>query len=289
MAAVAEQARTTVAAGGGPPQPVGPGLAPAAPQPARTGGARAVRDPHRPAQPGRTALHPPHRPHQQPVQPEPERHDRCQRQDHADHAAGRRLLKLGETPVGPTLDLHHYFLGADNTGRDAASLLLYGGRASLQIGISSAVICCAVATIVALIAGFSAGLRDALSRMLDVIWAFPVILLAICISTELLTHTRHGDRAVRHPGIQPVGTDRHHRGHLRAVTRTGRCAARCCLVNKEFVEAAIATGASNFRLIFSEILPNVVSTVIVAAAADGPQYAHRQRRFRSLLAFSRPP
>ena len=69
-------------------------------------------------------------------------------------------------------------------------LLLYGGRASLQIGIASALICCVVATVVALIAGFFGGMTDAiLSRIMDVIWAFPVILLAICISTELLTHS----------------------------------------------------------------------------------------------------
>ena len=70
---------------------------------------------------------------------------------------GGGILKLGETPIGPTGDLHHYFLGADNLGRDVAALLLYGGRASLQIGISSAVICCVIATIVALIAGFFGG------------------------------------------------------------------------------------------------------------------------------------
>src|ERR1700735_2646813 len=103
---------------------------------------------------------------------------------------GGGLLKLGETPIGPTLDFHHYFLGADNTGRDVMTLLLYGGRASLQIGIASAVICCVVATIVALVAGFYGGLTDTiLSRIMDIIWAFPVILLAIGISTELLTHS----------------------------------------------------------------------------------------------------
>ena len=178
---------------------------------------------------------------------------------------GGGILKLGETPIGPTLDLHHYFLGADNTGRDVASLLLYGGRASLQIGISSAVICCAVATIVALIAGFFGGVTDAiLSRIMDVIWAFPVILLAICISTELLTHTQGmaiGPFVIRASslwvptyiiaGIYVPYVYRPVRGQVLSV------------VNKEFVEAAIAQGASSFRLIFSEILPNVVSTVIV--------------------------
>jgi peptide/nickel transport system permease protein len=178
---------------------------------------------------------------------------------------GVGTLHLGETPIGPTWDPQHYFLGADDLGRDVAALLLYGGRTSLQIGIASAVICCVVATVVALIAGFFGGLVDAvLSRIMDIIWAFPVYLLAITIATELLTHSN---------GV-PVGPVRISadslwvptmiiafiyvpyvyrpiRGHVLSV------------VNKEFVEAAIAQGASNMRLMFSEILPNVVSTVIV--------------------------
>jgi len=178
---------------------------------------------------------------------------------------GGGLLKLGETPIGPTLDVHHYFLGADLLGRDVAALLLYGGRASLQIGVCSAVLCSLVATVVALIAGFFGGLTDTiLSRIMDVIWAFPVLLLAICISTELLTHSnglRVGLLTISAASLwtptviialiyipyvyRPV------RGQVLSV------------VNKEFVEAAIAQGASNFRIIFSEVLPNVVSTVIV--------------------------
>jgi peptide/nickel transport system permease protein len=178
---------------------------------------------------------------------------------------GGGVLKLGETPIGPTGDLHHYFLGADNLGRDVATLLLYGGRSSLQIGISSALICCVVATVVALVAGFFGGLVDAvLSRIMDIIWAFPVFLLSISISTELLTHGS---------GIQ-VGPVHFTAAslwlptaiiafvYLPYVYRPIRGQV-LSVINKEFVEAAIAQGASNLRLIFSEILPNVVSTVIV--------------------------
>ena len=101
---------------------------------------------------------------------------------------GGGTLGLGETPIGPTGDFSHYFLGADNLGRDVMARLLYGGRTSLQIGFGSAFVCCAIATIVALIAGFFGGVTDAiLSRLMDLIWAFPVYLLAICISTVLLT------------------------------------------------------------------------------------------------------
>jgi peptide/nickel transport system permease protein len=178
---------------------------------------------------------------------------------------GGGVLHLGETPIGPTWDIHRYFLGADGLGRDVFALLLYGGRTSLLIGIGSAVICCAAATVVALIAGFFGGTTDAiLSRLMDVIWAFPVYLLAILISTELLTHSSGFQVGLLHVGASSLLVPtliiafiyvpyvyRPVRGQVLSV------------VNKEFVEAAIAQGASNLRLIFSEILPNVISTVIV--------------------------
>src|SRR5262249_59044375 len=95
---------------------------------------------------------------------------------------GGGALHLGETPIGPPGDLSHYFLGADSTGRDVAALLLYGGRSSLLIGIGAAVLCTLAATVVALIAGFFGGVTDSIaSRIMDVIWAFPVFLLAISI------------------------------------------------------------------------------------------------------------
>src|SRR6266480_2835280 len=178
---------------------------------------------------------------------------------------GGGTLHLGETPIGPTWDLSHYFLGADSTGRDVAALLLYGGRSSLLIGIGAAVLCSLAATVVALIAGFFGGTVDALaSRLMDVIWAFPVYLLAISISTELLTHSNGFQFGPVHVSAASLWVPtiiiafiyvpyvyRPIRGQVLSV------------VNKEFVEAAIAQGAGNVRLLFSEILPNVVSTVIV--------------------------
>jgi peptide/nickel transport system permease protein len=81
-------------------------------------------------------------------------------------------LGLGSTPIGPTWDPRHYFLGADDQGRDVAARLLYGGRNSLLIGISAAVITCFFATIIGIVAGFFGGALDGvLSRLLDVVWA----------------------------------------------------------------------------------------------------------------------
>ena len=74
--------------------------------------------------------------HTDPFQLQPRRHDDHRRQGRAgDAAESTGGLGLGVTPIGPTWDLHHYFLGADDQGRDVAARLLYGGRNSLLIGI----------------------------------------------------------------------------------------------------------------------------------------------------------
>ncbi len=97
-------------------------------------------------------------------------------------------LGLGVTPIGPTWDPRHYLLGADNQGRDVAARLLYGGRNSLLIGAAAALMTCVIATLIGLAAGFFGGAIDGtLSRLLDIVWAFPVYLLAISLSTVLLT------------------------------------------------------------------------------------------------------
>lgn len=178
---------------------------------------------------------------------------------------GGGVLHLGETPIGPTWDLRHYFLGADAQGRDVAARLLYGGRSSLAIGIGSAVICCLIATVVALIAGYFGRAVDAvLSRLMDLVWAFPVYLLAISISTVLLTSANGLEVGPVHISASSLWLPtliialiylpyvyRPVRGHVLAATE------------KEFVEAAVSQGASDLRVIFSDILPNVISVVIV--------------------------
>jgi peptide/nickel transport system permease protein len=172
-------------------------------------------------------------------------------------------LGLGVTPIGPTWDPAHYFLGADDQGRDVAARLLYGGRNSLLIGTAAALLSCLLATVIGLVAGFFGGLVDGvLSRLLDVVWAFPVYLLAISLSTVLLTR-----------GLS-VGPFRLEAGSLLLpisiigvvyvpyVARPIRGEVMS-LREREFVEAAIGLGASTWRLLRRDILPNVVTTVIV--------------------------
>jgi peptide/nickel transport system permease protein len=172
-------------------------------------------------------------------------------------------LGLGVTPIGPTWDIRHYFLGADSQGRDVAARLLYGGRNSLLIGVSAALVTCLLGTLVGLVAGFFGGVVDGvLSRVLDVVWAFPVYLFAISLSTVLIAR-----------GIA-VGPLRLEAGSLLLpifiigvvyVPYVGRSVRGevLSLREREFVEAAIGLGASTWRLLRSDILPNVFTTVIV--------------------------
>jgi peptide/nickel transport system permease protein len=173
-------------------------------------------------------------------------------------------LGIGETPIGPTWH-SNYFIGADNQGRDVMARVLYGGRASLEISIGSAVFCCVIALLLGLIAGFFGRVTDSvLSRLMDLIWAFPVYLLAISLATVLLTKPNGIQWGPIHVDPSSLWTPtviiaiifvpyvfRPVRGQVLSVRE------------KAYVEAAIAQGASNLRLMFSEILPNVVSTMIV--------------------------
>jgi peptide/nickel transport system permease protein len=177
---------------------------------------------------------------------------------------GGGTLGIGVVPIGPTWR-SNYFLGADSQGRDVMARVLYGGRASLEIGIGSAVFCCLIALILALIAGFFGRFADTiLSRVMDLIWAFPVYLLAISLATVLLTLPNGLQWGFIH--VQPASlwvptiiialvyvpyVYRPVRGQVLSVRE------------KEYVEAAVAQGASSTRLMFNEILPNVVTTVIV--------------------------
>ena len=172
-------------------------------------------------------------------------------------------LGLGVTPIGPTWDPGHYFLGADNQGRDVMARLLYGGRNSLYIGITAAVLCCLIATGIGVVAGYAGGPLDAvLSRLLDVVWSIPVYLLAICLSVILLTSGLHLGPVTVQAGslwvpILIIGLV-----YVPYVARPIRGQV-IALRNRDFIQAAIGTGASDLRIMRREVLPNILPTVIV--------------------------
>jgi len=172
-------------------------------------------------------------------------------------------LGFGVTPIGPTWNFSHYFLGADDQGRDVFARLLYGGRSSLLIGTASALLCCIVASILGLIAGYFGGPIDwLLSRVFDIIWAFPIYLLAISLSVVLLTsglnigplHIGAGSLFLPILIIAAVFIPYVARP-LRGLTMSLR--------EREFIQAAIGSGSSDLRILWKEILPNAAPSVIV--------------------------
>jgi peptide/nickel transport system permease protein len=178
---------------------------------------------------------------------------------------GQAVLTPGGVPIGPQWFSAggKFVLGADTNGRDIAVRLLYGGINSLKIGIGSALICSFVAVVLSLLAAYYGGAVDFLiARFYDLIWAFPVLLLAIALGTALSINGFHHFGITVSPGSLWIPTlvisyvlipyvGRPLRGQLLS------------LREKEFVEAAVAQGAGPFRIMFNELLPNVSSTVLV--------------------------
>jgi peptide/nickel transport system permease protein len=177
---------------------------------------------------------------------------------------GRFVVKA-PTYLGPTW-WHadgRFVLGTDNLGRDVAVRILYGGRNSLMIGIGSALICTLLALTLALLAGYYRGGCDWLiSRFFDIIWAFPVLLLAIAISSALSINGFHHFGISIEPGSLWIPTLVISYVLIPYVGRPIR-GQILSLREKEFVEAAIGQGAGPLRVMFSDLLPNVASTVLV--------------------------
>jgi peptide/nickel transport system permease protein len=184
------------------------------------------------------------------------------------HAGGevREVVEPSGKAIGPQWFEAggRFFLGADgHLGRDEMVRLLYGGRSSLFIGIVAALITTLLAVTLGLLSGYYGGLTDTfISRIMDVIWSFPVVLLGIALGIALAVgglklgpiHLKSSSLWIPTLIIGVVYTPymaRPLRGEVLA------------LREKEFIEAAIAQGASDRRIMFLELLPNLLSTIIV--------------------------
>ena len=172
------------------------------------------------------------------------------------------VVSLDGIPIGPTWK-GEFFLGADTNGRDTAVRLLYGGRNSLLIGVAAALITTFLSIIFGSLAGYFRGFTDTvISRTLDVIWAFPVLLLGVALGTAL---TLSG------LSLGPIEIDSKSKWipiviiavvYVPYMARPIRGQV-LSLREREFVEAARAQGAGNVRIMLTEIFPNLTSTVIV--------------------------
>jgi peptide/nickel transport system permease protein len=172
------------------------------------------------------------------------------------------IISPSGIPVGPTWQ-GRYLLGADLVGRDVAVRLLYGGRASLEIAVIATFITMTFAILMATLAGYFGGFADAvLSRVLDVIWSFPVILLGIALGVALAAGglnlgvtTIQGNSLLVPAGI--IGF-----AYIPYVARPLRGQV-LQLREREFVQAARVSNVGHLRIMTSEILPNLTSTILV--------------------------
>ena len=173
-------------------------------------------------------------------------------------------LGLGTTPIGPTWT-GHYLLGADGQGRDVMARMLYGGQNSLLIAGAATLITLVFAALIGIVAGFFGGIVDAvLSRLLDILWAFPVYLLAISLSIVTIGHglvlgpiTIASDSLLL--PIIIIGIV-----YVPYVARPIRGQV-LQLKSSEFVLAAVGLGVPRRRILVLDILPNVMTTLIVFA------------------------
>lgn len=177
----------------------------------------------------------------------------------------RTMLDEFGIPQGPNAQ---FWFGADGAGRDLFVRTLYGARTSLEVGIVASLLAVAIGLVVGLTAGYFGGWVDtALSRAGDVMLALPQLLIAIGIVAAC---TLQGCFAgLIQPGLRVViGVIVFFSWpYIARVVRSFTISVR----EKEFVEASRSLGAGNARIIFREILPNLIGPIIVYTTLLIPQ------------------
>jgi peptide/nickel transport system permease protein len=162
------------------------------------------------------------------------------------------------SPSGPSSE---HLLGVDQLGRDVLSRTIYGARVSLEVAFLSTGVAVIVGVAVGMTAAFYGGWTDTLlSRFMDIVLAFPVLLMAIGLATAC-----SGQGGCLNGLIEPGLTVLVIVIALASWPYIGRIVRGqvLSLREQEFVEASRSLGASNMRIIFREILPNLVAPIIV--------------------------
>jgi peptide/nickel transport system permease protein len=168
-------------------------------------------------------------------------------------------------PTGPSSE--HIF-GVDEIGRDVFARVVYGAQVSLKVAIIGTGVSVVIGVTMGMLAGYYRGWVDtAIARLIDVLLAFPVLLLGLGLATACsdrngcLEAFKPGEGGLLQPGLSVV--------IFIIVLANWPYVARIIrgqvlsLREKEFVEASRSLGASNKRIVFREILPNLVAPILV--------------------------
>ncbi len=159
---------------------------------------------------------------------------------------GDRLLP----PLSPD-----HILGTDQLGRDVLSRLVWGARVSLLIGVLAAVIASTIGSLVGLLAGYFGGSADSvIMRLIDIMLAFPYILLAIALVAAL------GPGLVNAMIAIAVANVAFYARNIRGIVLGLR--------HQAYIEAAQAAGASHGRILARHILPNTVAPILVLVSMN---------------------
>ncbi|MGF1562750.1 MAG: dipeptide/oligopeptide/nickel ABC transporter permease/ATP-binding protein [Geminicoccaceae bacterium] len=144
-----------------------------------------------------------------------------------------------------------HLLGTDHLGRDILSRLVWGTQTSLAVGAAAALISATLGSAIGILAGFYGGRTDnLLMRAIDMLMAFPYILLALAIVAALGPGLLNALIAVAIVNIPFFARN------IRGVT--------VGLAHREFVDAARLAGQSNLQIVLTEILPNVLPVIVIA-------------------------
>jgi peptide/nickel transport system permease protein len=150
-----------------------------------------------------------------------------------------------------------HLLGTDGLGRDILSRVIWGGRASMQAGVLATLVGMAIGVPIGLVAGYYRGWIDpVISRLTDVLLAFPFLILAVGLAAILGPSLLNATIALG-VGVAPV---------LIRVARGEALALR----EEDYVRVAVANGAGDGTIIFRHIVPNMASTLLVQATVTIP-------------------
>lgn len=165
---------------------------------------------------------------------------------------GPRVLTAAQLPAGPSWE---FPLGVDTLMRCELSRLLYGGRVSLTVALVSTLLLTVVGTTVGVVAGyFGRWVDTVLMRLVDVLLAFPFLLVVMALNT-----------AIARPGLWVLFLVL---GFLSWTGLARQVRAQVLRVRElEYVQAARALGAGSFHILRRHVLPNITSLIVVVATS----------------------
>lgn len=169
------------------------------------------------------------------------------------HGPNEQFRQEGLTPTGiPVGPNREFWLGTDGLGRDLLVRIAYGARVSLLAGVAASALAVFIGVVVGLLAGYLGGVVDtALARFMDVVLAFPFLLFAIALVTVVGPSLTVSILVIAFFSWAAIG--RIVRGQALSIRE------------REYVAAARSLGAGRLRIMFVDVLPNLVAPVIVYA------------------------